>query len=734
MTAPALRLPSYGRADPEAPPAPALDDALAQQEAQEHAAAEAMYGRDFPLLDQDENTDDVDEAAWVRFARSLVDSRSAAVAERLHMAYRNRRMAAGDQWISSISPLQWRTPPATSDQARVVWNVIKPALNLRLDIITDQRPGFRTSPTRFTADAMQKAEARQAFLEYQWNQQKLLQIIREAGYWAQRDGVSFLHVHWEPEAGPWEEYTVPTGTVSPQGEEEQEAVSMPAGDIRTRVYRMDQVYVSANATANERPYFWVLRDEIPVGAAVQQHDASVADTRTTGAGGDMGNRNRAPSTWWQRTDDEDARFLETKTTERLIVYLERSSVLPNGLMFIVVGDTVVLSPMPLPTSKAPVVRLTDGSSDPAFYPAAVMEDWLDEQVQINAAASKWVDAIRRGAGGQMVARAGAVSTDTLVAGLTRIIEVNDAGPVGDAIQWIHPPEIGQDILEFIKYVKEQFENKSGDTPAARGQFSAEASGRAILAQREALERIFTPSVMAAANASQEWGMHSIDWARWGYDEAREIAVVGNNRGYLARMITAEDMDGVADVIVDPETLMPLPRAMRLFLLDDLYAKKVIDANEYRRRLPFGFVQQIDSHDTDHTNRAKRIVDAIKRVANGEQVPIPPLLWQDNEAIHQDVLERDLILDDESPEQARQLALQRWTELANQQQQKMGGGPPQPGAPGPPMASGVKKPQMPPRIAPMLGTSPGMASAPARLLAGGGDAQSLGATFDRTTPS
>lgn len=723
MTAPATTAPTH---------AP-LRGALERHEEAERRAMEAMYGRDFPLLDETKGAE-VDHDGWVRFARSLMDWRSASMAERCHFAYRNRRMAAGDQWISSTARGQWRTPTATSDQARVVWNVLKPALNLRLDITTDQRPGFSCRPTRFTADAMQKAVARQAFLEYQWGEQHMREVCREAGFWAQRDGLAFLHVLWDPDAGPWEEYHIPSGSKDENGVEEMDSAKLPAGDIRTRVYRMDQVYVSANATANERPYFWVLRDEIPVGAAVHQHDATAADARTGSSGMDYGARtNGSNRWWWLRTDDEDQRFLDTETTERLIVYLERSSVLPDGCMFIVVGDQLVLEPMPLPTGKAPVIRFTDGSPDPAFYCQAVMEDWLDEQMQLNAAASKWVDAIRRGAGGQMVARAGSISTDTLVAGLTRIIQINDPGPVGDAFQWVHPPEVGKDILEFIQFIKTQFENKSGDTPAARGQYSAESSGRAILAQREALERIFAPTVMAASNAAAEWGLHCIDWARWGYDEPREIAIVGPNRAYLGRFITAEDMDGVSDVQVDPETMMPLPRAMRLFLLDDLYAKKVIDANEYRRRLPFGFVQQLESADTDHTNRAKRIVDVMRRIAAGEPLAVPPLLWQDNEAIHQDVLDRDLILNDDAPEQARQLAQQRWTELANQQQMKMGGGPPQQSGPGP-AAGGVKPPTMPPRIAPMLGTNPGMASAPARLMAGGGDAQSLGSTFDRMTPS
>jgi hypothetical protein len=86
-----------------------------------------------------------------------------------------------------------------------------------------------------------------------------------------------------------------------------------------------------------------------------------------------------------------------------------------------------------------------------------------------------------------------------------------------------------------------------------------------------------------------------------------------------------------------------------------------------------------SPDEDQEARAKRIADAIRM-----QLPIPEMRWQDNEAIHQDVLEREILLQDDLAPEVIAAAQERWTALANQATQKQGGAP---GGPAPSPAGG-----------------------------------------------
>ena len=328
-------------------------------------------------------------------------------------------------------------------------------------------------------------------------------------------------------------------------------------------------------------------------------------------------------------------------------------------------------------------------------------------------------------GGRLLSKAKALSNETLVGGLFSNIEVRTSGPIGEAVQRLEPFSIGIDAKELIAAESRAFETKSGDSDVSRGRFSGEASGRAILAAREQLERTFAPPINATARAMTEWAKVTLKWGAWGYEFPRTLSVMGKGRPDLAREITKEDLDGVADVEVDRETLMPLPRALRMFLLDNYYDKKVIDSREYRRRAPFAFINNIDTPDEDHFARARRIAQAIL-----DGTPPPPMRWADNEAIHQDVLERMVILRDDVSEQVVAAAEERWRQLAEQVKTKNP-------APMPPQQGGGggagKSPFVPsPANTPLMGNAPGFPAAPVAQMTGV-DQEQMAQEFDSTRP-
>lgn len=72
----------------------------------------------------------------------------------------------------------------------------------------------------------------------------------------------------------------------------------------------------------------------------------------------------------------------------------------------------------------------------------------------------------------------------------------------------------------------------------------------------------------------------------------------------------------------------------------------------------------------------RVAEAIRM-----GYPAPEMRWQDDEAIHQDVLQRQILLQDDLDPGVIAAAQERWMALANQAAQKQGGG----GMPGMPQA-------------------------------------------------
>lgn len=700
-----------------------------------YAIAE-LYGDGCPLLIQEPTEDD-----WCAWGATLWDRHESSMQPILHRAEKLRNFRDGNQWISSRGYGMWYVPPKPSGMVRVVDNMMAPAMDYRVEIVAEQRPGFKTKPENQDQRTLKRAEAQQAGVEYQFDQQKIPRIQREAEYWAQSDGVAFLESFWDPDRGPWDEVAIEqTG-----GAVQQQRV--PLGDANTVVHRIDEVRVAANATSTIRPNYMVIRKTRPLAKAIADYGKEIATATVSHTVGDI--RTMQSNRLINPQIPHDQLLENQAKVDEFTIYLDKSALLPEGLWVKTVGSKCVIKPQPLLYGRIPVSRWTDGSTDPSYFPKPIAYEWCDTQQRINACESKLIESIRLNAGEKLLAKRESLSSESLQAGNMTIFEVKSGGSIRDAVQPLPASSVGADVKVGLEMWIKRFEQLTGFNDQARGSADPGDSGRAILANREALEKLFGPCVNAAAEAMAEWAEIQCAIMGFGYDEPRMVAVLGAGRPDLVREISSKDFDGVAQVTVDAETLMPLPRALRLYLLEDMFQKGLISAQEYRRRLPFGFVGNIESPDTDHYARAKRSIEAIKQTG----LPNPPqcpVLWMDNCAIHQEVLERELILPDDGDQNIRFAAYERWTMYGMMAQLQgaaalQGGpsphGPPIPGAPGGAAPAGPAQPQkkpggmgksvalMPAGVQPFQGTSPGVRASTAKVMAGGTPEQSAGRTAD-----
>ncbi len=694
------------------------------------AGLAALYGDTFPYLVVDEPEDD----EWVAWAEDLWQRHSGSTTKRRHLSVRNRQIRAGNHWISSAGG-GWKTPPKPKDAARIVYNMVGAALNQRAQIVSEQRPGFKTRPNTREVDDVKKAEAKQVALEYQYDQQEMPDITKSAVYWNGTDGVSFLELYWDPDAGPWHEaygFNEQSGAEEPLGPDGAPAESphkFRLGDIKTRVRKLEQVRVSANASSTEKPWYWIIRDVMPLAEAVRVYGDQVAQTEDRSFEDDATIDPPQERLGYQLPRDTEL-LNDQETVDRYTVYCEEGDFLPEGLTLIVVGDIVVFIG-PLLPGVVPMVRWTDGSPDPSWTPRPFVDDWVESNMQVNAVLSKWVENVRLNAGPKLLAKRQAISNETLVGGTMTIIEARGLGDLNQLVKPLEAFSIGTDAKDLLTIKIKHFEDLSGWNDVSRGQFSAEASGRAILAIREQLERTFAPPVNAAAKAMTSWAKISCAWMAWGYDVPRMLGVQGQGRPDLVRAISSDDLDGTTDVWIDPETLMPLPRALRLQLLDEMFAKGQITAREHRNRLPFAWVRDIQYHDEVHAARARRVAEALRQ---GQWLPVLPM---DDPQIHIEVLEKEILLQDNIPEEVKALAFERWQQLSQLLQMRMAGmlpgtspigGDPQGAQPAP----GGSPPIGNPRTQPFQGTSPGVSAGTLSKLGGQTDETKAARDFDRRT--
>jgi hypothetical protein len=489
------------------------------------------------------------------------------------------------------------------------------------------------------------------------------------------------------------------------------------------VRRVEQVRVSADATATHRPHYVIIREVIPAAEAANLYGADVLESASDVL---LNQQSVVPSSGLFRhgleLPTQSQLLRDQATVQRSVVYVEPCEYIPQGMTVITVGNAAPFVG-PLYTGIIPVVRFTDGSSDPSYFPSPIMETWVDSQMRINTIKSRWIEAVRAG-GGKVIAREGAVVGETFTSGQTQVVTVRDPRPFNDLVQTMQLPSVGMDAMNLMAAERKQFEDLSGWNDVTRGQFSSDQSGRAILAIREQLERVFAPPVNAAAQAMTDWAKVCLLWMRWGYDMPRMLGVQGSSRPDLAREVASDDFDGVVDVFIDPETMMPMPRSLRLFLLNDMADRGLMSPQELRRRLPFAFIRNISTPDDDQESRARRVVEAIRSTGDPNALP---LRWQDDESIHQDILQRELILPDNVDPQIQQAAIMRWDALGQQAQMKSqmtGQMTAQPPNPMDQSQAGINQPaQLPPGTAPTAAANAGVALAPdqAQAMMGGATA-------------
>jgi len=614
----------------------------------------AIFGDNFPLV-MDHEPEDGD---WTRYVESLWVSRTPGVQRQIWQAERHRQFRAGSQYQSRMNAYgAWREPAIPRDTVRIVDNCIRPALAWQMQVVAEQRPGWAFKPTNTDADRLRKANAQQRAVEYQYDAQKMRVKIQEAIYWAQTDGASFMMSYWDSEAGPWEELEEGNGPV-------------PLGEPCSKVYRIEQVRVSPEASATVEPMDWLIREILPLSQAVALYGPEVADS--------LDQQLIANQVSQFGTTNQYAYqplFQDQKTVSRYTLFARKSPWLPDGLTAVIVGQKLVYGPTKLLMGRVPMIRFTDGSEDPSFYPTARINLAIAPQMRVNMLWSKWYESIRKNSGGRFATKTNAVSAETFVGGETSLLEVRTSGDIRESIMPIQGFTVGADIKEALDREKDIIGDLTGYTKEARGQFSSDQSGRAILAQREQLERVFAPLVMATAEAMAEWAKQMIGWMRFGYQIPRKIAITGKDRSDLATELTAADLDGIVDVTVDPETMVPQPKALRQWLLDNAYDRQLISKEQWLERSPFGDVRDMEGPAKVQFAKAKRITEALRL-----RQPAEPLLWQDDDATMQNILERDLILAGGVEDDVRSAALQLWQAYAEQSTKKRGPQPPAPESP------------------------------------------------------
>lgn len=678
------------------------------------------FGVDFPDLANNNGAD------WRRWIESQRKKQEPIMRDkRLHWS-RHRHFRNGHQWISTRDGRLWREPQSDVNDLRPVQNVIGPALDFRLGILSEQRPGFRHEPIGGGVSGRESAEAQQAVAEYYFYYLRAWLAFLDAWFHAQTDGVAFVHLFIDKTKGPSQEDLdlIPPDDprfagLKAQGYEvgqdgllilpfQDEGVAAPPGspsrmlyegDICHRVLLAHEVLFSPEARSINGPMEprarWALvrRMRDVAEARIETGDPTIESETTVTSQSDILDMPIDRSMGWQRglppfptrrqrIIDGVPEYLLWITPDQFEPGLEK------GKWMRVVGNVIVESGDELPGGVIPLARFTDGSPDTDIFPRPSMSDWIGDQTAINALLGALLKHARYFAGGRILATKNTILEETYSNVVGSVVEYQGMKPDVFPATQANP-----DAWKLLDWMIKKLEDKTGWSDIARGQMSEsgsaqDVSGRAVLASQQLFERTFGPAVRSAAEGATEWAHIVVRYAQWLFDEPRLIPAVGG-RGDLAKKISSEHLGDRPVVYVDPETLMPMPRALKQQMLEDQLDKGRISQYTYQQRSTYAEVRDVAMGDTDQWARAQWINTLIED--NWEELSqMPPeeryafagfaVLWQDvyletprpqegavgpasgipaqYRCVHKDAL-MDIILDERKPWPMRELCLDRW---------------------------------------------------------------------------
>lgn len=626
------------------------------------------FGVDFPDLN---STNGPDWRRWIEGQRRKQEPIMRD--KRLHWA-RHRHFRAGQQWISTRDGRLWREPQSDVNDLRPVLNIVGPALDFRLGILSEQRPGFRHEPIGGGIAGREAAEAQQAVAEYYFYVLRAWNVFLDAWFHAQTDGVAFIHVYIDKTAGPSREdldlipqtderymglvaqgYEVgEDGMVQVPFQDEGEAAPpgtpprlLFEGEIACKVLLAHEVLFSPEARTINGPteprarWALVRRMRDVSEARLETGDPTIESEMVITSQSDVLDMPIDRSMGWQRGlppfPTRRQRIIDGVPEYLLWIAPDQFEPgLEQGKWMRLVGNVIVEQADELPGGCIPLARVTDGSPDTDIFPRPVMSDWIGDQTAINALLGALLKHARYFAGGRILATKNTLLEETYSNVVGSVVEYQGMKPDVFPATNANP-----DAWRLLDWLIKKLEDKTLWNDLARGQMSQtgsaqDVSGRAVLASQQMLERGFGPMVRAAAESATEWAHLIVRQAQWLFDEPRLIPTVGG-RGDLAKQISGDELGDRPMVYVDPETLMPMPRSLRQQLLEDQLDKGRISLTTYQKRSMYADVKDLQMGDTDQWQRAQWINTLIED--QWEQLSqLPPdqryatpgfaILWQD----------------------------------------------------------------------------------------------------------
>lgn len=559
--------------------------------------------------------------------RDLRTPRREALAAGVILAYKEAaeaRRSIERQWDVNIAyqfgyqwdPLEYEGVLPERPRKALVYNLIAPAVQRAVSRLTAQQPWSRALPATDTPEDLDAARLATKLLDYWLRTVFNTRRRQEHATWLAVAGTAFWKVGWDRYAGrsttrrplaPGAETILSRHTAAADQERAgtrferwleaftkatREGAELPGGpavtaerledltaegDVLVEVVDPYQVFPEPAVQAWDRLNWVIHARRRSRSDVLEVWGEEVAGNATTGSDPAISSAGFDPARLPVDLGAENAGSVYSLTAVKpeqdilILEYYERASLdFPDGRRVMVVGgQTVEDGPNPFPFNDFPLVPVLYESLPGSIWGRGVPETIIPAQREFNRTVSEMGEEREYTAHPNLVIEEGSQVLPRQIANLPGHVLTHRPG--SSPPFWLQAPQLpahlGADLQQAYLMIQDltfAHETTYGTTPPNV------RSGTAIQALQEADERPLRPIYDAYNEAMAEVGLKLLRLAQRFYTTERTIRLVGPDKLLQVQAFTGANLEGVVDVMVEPESGQTQSLAARRQFIIDLF--------------------------------------------------------------------------------------------------------------------------------------------------------------------
>lgn len=490
---------------------------------------------------------------------------------------RNSRRAIERQWYINLafyfgrqnvimhnttaSPSGYRltTPAAPPWRVRLVVNKIRPIIRKELATLFGQKPRFDVVPASTDDKDLMAARSAEQVFDWFYDEKKVKEKLRQAGWWALICGTGFVKTRWDPKAVD--------RTNNRLGDICVDAVSpfnLFVPDFRCMDIE-DQPYIIHATTKDAQ---WV---KTTFGKTIK----SVVAT----------NENILDDTFLNMQGTQAQSANQVLILECWIKPGAHPK-LPNGGLVTVVGGQIaqVVQSYPYKHGYFPFSKIENIPSG-KFYAHAMMDDLVPLQKEYNRTRSQIVENKNLMGKLKLLAQQGSVDGSKITSEPGQVIYYKPG----------FQPPTPMPAPQLPEYMLQSVEQLDADMKEISGQFEVNSqitSATALSFVQEQNDTMLSDTTDSLESATEKTGRMILGYVGQYWDTKRLVKVTGTNGEFDAVMLLGSDLQGNTDLRVEGGSALPTSKAAKQAFLMDLMKIQVIPPQQGLEMLDIGGIDKV----------------------------------------------------------------------------------------------------------------------------------------------